>query len=74
MTNRTHVSNLVCVFAECRNARSLQSSLAALADRIDAVRTEHDRLETENKFLQDYIGGLTRTMSRSGGVVGKGRK
>ncbi len=52
----------------------MQSSLAALADRIDAVRTEHDRLETENKFLQDYIGGLTRTMSRSGGVVGKGRK
>jgi short coiled-coil protein len=45
-------------------ARNLQSSLAALAEKIDEVKTDHDKLETENKFLQDYIGGLTRTMSR----------
>lgn len=52
----------------------MQSSLAALADRIDTVRVEHDKLETENKFLQDYIGGLTRTMSRTDLASGKGRK
>ncbi|ETI27163.1 hypothetical protein G647_09845 [Cladophialophora carrionii CBS 160.54] len=45
-------------------ARNLQSSLAALAEKIDEVKTDHDKLETENRFLQDYIGGLTRTMSR----------
>ncbi|KAK5021892.1 hypothetical protein LTS07_010633 [Exophiala sideris] len=45
-------------------ARSLQSSLAALAEKIDEVKNDHDKLENENRFLQDYIGGLTRTMSR----------
>lgn len=45
-------------------ARSLQSSLAALAEKIDEVKNDHDKLETENRFLQDYIGGLTRTMSK----------
>jgi len=45
-------------------ARSLQSSLAALAEKIDGVKSDHDKLESENRFLQDYIGGLTRTMSR----------
>jgi len=55
----------------------LQSSLAALAERIDEVKSDHDKLESENKFLQDYIGGLTRTMSKgeigstSGSVKGK---
>ncbi|KAK5349839.1 hypothetical protein LTR61_006545 [Exophiala xenobiotica] len=45
-------------------ARNLQSSLAALAEKIDEVKNDHDKLENENRFLQDYIGGLTRTMSR----------
>jgi len=45
-------------------ARTLQSSLAALAERIDEVKADHDKLETENRFLQDYIGGLTRNMSK----------
>lgn len=48
-----------------RQAKTLQSSLAALAERIDEVKSDHDKLESENKFLQDYIGGLTRTMSKS---------
>ncbi|KAI5294672.1 hypothetical protein KEM52_003490 [Ascosphaera acerosa] len=46
-----------------QQARRLQSSLQALAERIDEVKSDHDKLENENKFLQDYIGGLTRTMS-----------
>ncbi|KIW55094.1 hypothetical protein PV05_07402 [Exophiala xenobiotica] len=45
-------------------ARNLQSSLAALAEKIDEVKNDHDKLENENRFLQDYIGGLTRTMSK----------
>lgn len=47
-----------------RQARNLQSSLAALAEKIDEVKSDHDKLENENRFLQDYIGGLTRTMSK----------
>ncbi|KAJ5095755.1 hypothetical protein NUU61_005111 [Penicillium alfredii] len=45
-------------------AKALQSSLQALAERIDAVKSDHDKLENENKILQDYIGGLTRNMTK----------
>ncbi|KAK5069657.1 hypothetical protein LTR64_008338 [Lithohypha guttulata] len=45
-------------------AHTLQSSLQALASRIDEVRLDHDRLENENRLLQEYIGGLTRSMSK----------
>lgn len=48
-----------------RQAKALQSSLQALAERIEAVKSDHDKLESENKFLQDYIGGLTRNMTKS---------
>ncbi|KAK2810817.1 hypothetical protein FQN50_002640 [Emmonsiellopsis sp. PD_5] len=62
-----------------KQANTLQSSLQALAERIDEVKSDHDKLETENKFLQDYIGGLTRTMSAKTDVtstsgVGKGKR
>ncbi len=50
---------------EHRQAKALQSSLQALAERIDAVKSDHDKLENENKILQDYIGGLTRNMTKS---------
>jgi len=59
------------------HCQNLQSSLAALAERIDEVKSDHDKLENENKFLQDYIGGLTRTMSKGeiGSTSGgKGKK
>ncbi|EPS30331.1 hypothetical protein POX_b02658 [Penicillium oxalicum] len=46
-------------------AKALQSSLQALAERIEAVKSDHDKLESENKILQDYIGGLTRNMTKS---------
>jgi len=45
-------------------AHTLQSSLQALATRIDEVRQDHDKLENENRLLQEYIGGLTRSMSK----------
>ncbi|KAL2364347.1 hypothetical protein RJZ56_002694 [Blastomyces dermatitidis] len=62
-----------------KQANTLQSSLQALAERIDEVKSDHDKLENENRFLQDYIGGLTRTMSAKTEVtstsgVGKGKK
>ncbi|PGH02171.1 hypothetical protein AJ79_07717 [Helicocarpus griseus UAMH5409] len=62
-----------------KQANTLQSSLQALAERIDEVKSDHDKLENENRFLQDYIGGLTRTMSAKTEVtstsgVGRGRR
>ncbi|KAK2757020.1 hypothetical protein FQN54_004989 [Arachnomyces sp. PD_36] len=62
-----------------QQAKTLQSSLQALAERIDEVKSDHDKLESENKFLQDYIGGLTRTMSKgeitsTTGAPAKGKK
>ncbi|MCJ1374055.1 hypothetical protein MMC20_005285 [Loxospora ochrophaea] len=47
------------------HARSLQSGLNALAERIETVKSDHDKLERQNLALQDYIGGLTRSMSRT---------
>lgn len=62
-----------------RQAKSLQSSLQTLSERVDEVMNDHNKIENENKFLQDYIGGLTRTMSSraeltSTSGAGKGRK
>ncbi|KAA6415307.1 MAG: hypothetical protein FRX48_00022 [Lasallia pustulata] len=45
------------------HARVLQSGLSALAERIETVKADHDKLEKQNVALQDYIGGLTRSMS-----------
>jgi uncharacterized protein (DUF3084 family) len=59
------VYNPELLTGDSRQARNLQSSLAALAEKIDEVKNDHDKLENENRFLQDYIGGLTRTMSRN---------
>lgn len=49
-----------------RQAKLLQESLLALLDRVDKVREEHDKLEGENKFLQDYIGHLMQTSKITG--------
>lgn len=54
-----------CSLTTYRQAKALQSSLQALAERIDAVKSDHDKLEKDNKILQDYIGGLTRNMTKS---------
>ncbi|EPS43184.1 hypothetical protein H072_2831 [Dactylellina haptotyla CBS 200.50] len=49
-----------------KQAKLLQESLLALLDRVDKVREEHDKLEGENKFLQDYIGHLMQTSKITG--------
>jgi hypothetical protein len=41
-------------FRNTRQAETLQSGLRALLDRVEQVREEHDRLEGENRFLQEY--------------------
>ncbi|EEA21808.1 hypothetical protein TMatcc_008773 [Talaromyces marneffei ATCC 18224] len=61
-------------------AKTLQLSLQALAQRIEEVKNDHDKLESENRYLQDYIGSLTQTISKSeitsttGGKSKKNRK
>ncbi|KAI9702180.1 MAG: hypothetical protein M1820_006262 [Bogoriella megaspora] len=35
-------------------ARLLQASLHAIVDKVEAVKTEHEKLEGGNKFLQSY--------------------
>ncbi|MCJ1430221.1 hypothetical protein MMC29_008138 [Sticta canariensis] len=55
------------------HARTLQSGLNALAEKIEMVKSDHEKLEKQNVALQDYIGGLTRSMSRTD-LAGKGKK
>ncbi|KAK3192300.1 hypothetical protein K4F52_001513 [Lecanicillium sp. MT-2017a] len=44
-----------------RHAKALQDSLIDIFNRIEAVREEHDKLDSNNKFLQKYIGDLMST-------------
>ncbi|KAL2161724.1 hypothetical protein VTH06DRAFT_8286 [Thermothelomyces fergusii] len=44
-----------------RHAKALQESLLILFNRIEAVKEEHDKLDSHNKFLQKYIGDLMST-------------
>ncbi|KAI9779060.1 MAG: hypothetical protein M1839_007726 [Geoglossum umbratile] len=56
-------------------AKALHSSLLALVDRVESVKSEHDKLEGENRFLQSYIGELMSTskITASGANKGKGK-
>ncbi|KAL9083135.1 MAG: hypothetical protein Q9159_005953 [Coniocarpon cinnabarinum] len=42
-------------------SQALQSSLLEIIERVDSVKTEHEKLEGGNKFLQSYIGELMQT-------------
>ncbi|TPX16211.1 uncharacterized protein E0L32_004206 [Thyridium curvatum] len=44
-----------------RHAKALQESLLTIFNRIEAVKEEHDKLDSNNKFLQKYIGDLMST-------------
>jgi len=44
-----------------KHAKALQESLVVLFNRIEAVKEEHDKLDSHNKFLQKYIGDLMTT-------------
>ncbi|KAF2273413.1 bZIP transcription factor [Westerdykella ornata] len=42
-------------------AKALQQSLMQIVDRVEIVKSEHEKLEGGNKFLQSYIGELMQT-------------
>lgn len=44
-----------------KEAQLMQDSLSDILDRIVKVKDDYDRLSSENKFLQDYIGNLMAT-------------
>jgi len=54
-------------------AQALQASLLALIDKVESVKSDHDRLEGENRFLQSYIGELMSTSKITSTGAGKGR-
>ncbi|CAI4216094.1 unnamed protein product [Parascedosporium putredinis] len=56
-----------------RQAKALQDSLLAIFQQIEAVREEHDKLDSNNKFLQKYIGDLMST-SKITAIDGRQKK
>ncbi|OCK84826.1 hypothetical protein K432DRAFT_288061 [Lepidopterella palustris CBS 459.81] len=56
-------------------AKALQASLLEIVDRVEIVRSEHEKLEGGNKFLQSYIGELMQTskITSTGAAKGKGK-
>ncbi|OAA76815.1 hypothetical protein LEL_06499 [Akanthomyces lecanii RCEF 1005] len=56
-----------------RHAKALQDSLIDIFNRIEAVREEHDKLDSNNKFLQKYIGDLMST-SKITASTGRAKK
>ena len=54
-----------------RHARQVQLSLLEIAESIEMVKQDHDKLEKQNAALQEYIGGLTRTLSKGQSNSGK---
>ncbi|KAK5678561.1 hypothetical protein LTS10_009005 [Elasticomyces elasticus] len=54
-------------------AKVLQTSLQAIVDRVEEVKTEHEKLEGGNKFLQSYIGELMQTSKITSSAPKKGR-
>jgi len=58
------------------HAKNLHASLLEIFQRIEAVKEEHDKLDSNNKFLQKYIGDLMSTskITAAGGGGGSKRK
>ncbi|KAF2169224.1 hypothetical protein M409DRAFT_64962 [Zasmidium cellare ATCC 36951] len=54
-------------------AKVLQTSLQAIVDRVETVKTEHEKLEGGNKFLQSYIGELMQTSKVTSTVPSKSK-
>lgn len=57
-----------------RHAKALQDSLVAIFNRIEAVKEEHDKLDSNNKFLQKYIGDLMSTSKITATSSSRGKK
>lgn len=54
-------------------AKQLQASLMEIVDRVEVVRSEHEKLEGGNKFLQSYIGELMQTSKLTSSGAGKNK-
>ncbi|KAF2268327.1 hypothetical protein CC78DRAFT_455443 [Lojkania enalia] len=55
-------------------AKALQASLLEIVDRVEIVKSEHEKLEGGNKFLQSYIGELMQTSKITSAGAAKGGK
>ena len=66
--------NVNLISFSTRHAQSLQSSLDNIADQIETAKMDHARLERDNLELQNYIGGLTRSISSTSLGSGKNKK
>ena len=53
------------------HADELQNGLNAIVEKVESVKSDHDKLERNNTALQDYIGGLTQSMSRTNLTTGR---
>jgi len=56
-----------------QQAKELQESLSQIVDKVESVKTEHQKLEGGNKFLQSYIGELMQTSKVTSMGAGKGK-
>ena len=63
--NSRHAKGRKLTYVLCSNARQTQLNLLEIAESIELVRQSHDQLQRQNEMLQDYIGGLTRSMSQA---------
>ncbi|KAF2114703.1 hypothetical protein BDV96DRAFT_612822 [Lophiotrema nucula] len=54
-------------------AKALQASLMEIVDRVQVVKSEHEKLEGGNKFLQSYIGELMQTSKITSAGAAKGK-
>lgn len=52
----------------------LQANLMEIVDRVEIVKSEHEKLEGGNKFLQSYIGELMQTSKITSAGAAKGGK
>ncbi|RPB20810.1 hypothetical protein L211DRAFT_791555 [Terfezia boudieri ATCC MYA-4762] len=71
MSPRRSIAELEQIGSEAKalleeQAKALQSGLLALLERVDKVKEEHEKLEAENRFLQEYIGSLMATSKITG--------
>lgn len=51
-------------------AQSLQTGLLSLLDRLEKELEIYDKLDAENRFLQEYIGSLLATSKITGSTSG----
>lgn len=56
-------------------AKALQASLLDIVERVETIKSEHEKLEGGNRFLQSYIGELMQTskITSTGASRGKGK-